>query len=101
MGVITETNYRIICLRCNEEIDVTLVAPNVDNLRTIVTIDNGYSDTVRKFMVKIYNSWAYGPHSQYDESILCDKCKLDGLIAAIKEISPSYFDKKNKKEHLK
>jgi len=65
----------------------------------MVTNDGGYADTVRRFMVKIYNSCSYG-YSQ-DESILCDKCKLDGLVAAIKEISLTYFDKKNKKEHLK
>jgi len=99
MGIITETKYRIICSRCDKEIDVMLVTPNLDNLRAIRTIDGEYADTVRRFMVKIYSvdSCDYPP----DQSILCDKCKLDGLVAAIKEISPSYFDKKNKKEHLK
>jgi len=29
MGVITETNYRITCSRCNKEIDVMLIAPQL------------------------------------------------------------------------
>lgn len=91
MGIDTLVTYHISCTRCNKAIEETNERPAHSKYQEISISDGGDRDVSHYFNVRIQHQVGYG--CTYENSVLCDECRLEALVKAIQR---SYYNERRR-----
>lgn len=74
--------YDVKCSRCGNQIALGVDKKKANEIREPIILDDGGDrDCRRSFKISIENQMSYG--YSYDQSYLCNKCKILGIEEAL------------------